>query len=143
MASDAYDDPAVEAAWLAEQRARAGEYLRAQRVPFGSVADRPAWHLAPYVALWPALGQRTGQLQYWIIVGDLPADFLPGDAAADPRGAVTAFAARWQQVARGMLEGQPHPTLQVGEGDQRATLGDLLLRRANLLAEIAREDEHW
>ena len=72
MNSDAYDDPKVEAAWLAEQRAHADEYLRTQRVPFGSVADRPAWHLAPYVALWPVLGQLTSEMQYWVIVGDLP-----------------------------------------------------------------------
>jgi hypothetical protein len=143
MTSDDYDDPSVEAAWLAKQRVRVGEYLRAQQVPFGSVADRPGWHLAPYVAVWPALGKRTGHLQYWVIVGDLPADFLPGDAAPDPRGAVAAFAARWQQLAQGMLEGRPHQTLEVGGAEQQAELGDLLLRRANLLAEFAREDEHW
>jgi len=143
MPSDDYDDPRVEAAWLAEQRAHADEYLRDQGVPFGSIADRPGWHLAPYYALWPALGKRTGQLQYWVIVGDVPADFLPGDASPDPRSAVAAFAARWQQLAQGMLEGRAHQTLEVGRAEDQAELGDLLLRRANLLAEFAREDEHW
>src|SRR5260221_527012 len=99
MNSDAYDDPKVEAAWLTEQRTHAEEYLREQRVPFGRVADRPAWHLAPYIALWPVLGPRTGEIHYWVIVGDLPADFLSADAAAQPRRAIASFAEQWVGLA--------------------------------------------
>ncbi len=143
MNSDAYDDPKVEATWLMEQRTHADQYLREQRVPFGRVADRPAWHLAPYVALWPVLGPRTGEIQYWVIVGDLPADFLSSDAAAQPRRAIASFAERWQGVARGMLEGRKHPRIEVGQPESSAELGDLLLRRANLLAEFARDDQYW
>jgi len=143
MNSDAYDDPKVEAAWLTEQRTHAEQYLREQRVPFGRVADRPAWHLAPYIALWPVLGPRTGEIQYWVIVGDLPADFLSADAAAQPRRAIASFAERWQGVARGMLEGRKHPTIEIGQLESSAELGDLLWRRANLLAEFARDDQYW
>ena len=143
MNSEAYDDPKVEAAWLGEQRARADEYLRAQRVPFGSIADRPAWHLAPYVALWPVLGRRTSEMQYWVIVGDLPADFLAADAAPEPRRAMASFAERWRGLAHGMLEGKEHPTLEIGRPETRAELGDLLRRRADLLADFARDDQYW
>src|SRR5207245_11544469 len=127
MNSDAYDDPKVEAAWLTEQRKHADQYLREQRVPFGRVADRPAWHLAPYIALWPVLGPRTGEIQYWVIVGDLPADFLSADAAAQPRRAIASFAERWQGVARGMLEGMNHQRIELGQPEGDGGLGDQLV----------------
>ena len=143
MNPDAYDDPKLEAAWLSEQRAHAGEYLRNERVPCGAVADRPAWHLAPYVALWPVLGPKSGEIQYWVVVGDLPADFLPANAAKQPRQAMAAFAERWRGVAGAMLEGRKHPRIEIGRPEDSAELGDLLLRRANLLADFARDDEYW
>ena len=143
MDPDSFDDPDVQAAWLAERRAEAHDYLRAQQVPAGRVADHPAWHLAPYVSLWQVLGDRSGLPQYWVIVGDLPADFLPADAVTSARAAVAAFAQRWLHLGSLMLEGKPHPTLEIGSPDQNRNLGDLLLRRARLLADFAREDQHW
>ncbi len=143
MNSDAYDDPKVEAAWLSAQRTHVHEYLRTERVPFGTVPDRPAWYLAPYVALWSVLGPKSGGIQYWVIVGDLPADFLPADALAQPRQAMAAFAERWRGVAGAMLEGRKHPRIEIGRPEDSAELGDLLLRRADLLAEFARDDQYW
>jgi len=78
-----------------------------------------------------------------MIVGDLPADFLPADTITSARAAVTAFAERWLRLGSLMLEGKPHPTLEIGSPDQTRKLRDLLLRRARLLADFAREDEHW
>ena len=140
---DSYDDPAIRDAWLADQRSHASEYLRVEKVTSGPIAEEPAWHLAPYVALWRVLGERSGEPQYWVIVGDLPADFLPADAIPSAREAVAAFANRWSHLGGLMRDGKSHSTLDVGSPEQRRELGDLLVRRARLLAEFAREDEHW
>jgi len=42
-----------------------------------------------------------------------------------------------------MLEGRKHPTIEIGQLESSAELGDLLWRRANLLAEFARDDQYW
>jgi len=75
--------------------------------------------------------------------GDLPADFLAADAAPEPRRAMASFAERWRGLADGMLEGKEHPTLEIGRPETRAELGDLLRRRADLLADFARDDQYW
>jgi hypothetical protein len=59
-----WEDPTIQAAWFADQRALAERYLRGQHVPFGSVEPKPAWFLAPVVAFWRALGVRSGAPVY-------------------------------------------------------------------------------
>jgi hypothetical protein len=143
MADSDWDDPEVEAAWFAEQRALAGRYLTGQRVLFGSIEREPVWSLAPYVAFWRALGERTGEPVCWVITGDLPTDFLPTDAAPTPRAAAAAFAERWRTVARYLSEGKEHPTIHVGAPQDRAGLAPLLRRRADTLHGWALKDEYW
>jgi hypothetical protein len=143
MAEPDWDDPEVEAAWFAEQRAIAERYLRGQQVLFGSIEPEPAWFVAPAVAFWRALGPRSGEPVYWVITGDLPSDFLPSDVAPTPRAAAAAFAERWRVVAGYLSEGREHPTIQVGAPQDRAGLAPMLRRRADILHEWASEDEHW
>jgi len=92
-------------------------------VPFGRVRIVPsAWHLAPYIALWLLLGPRTGEIQYWVIVGDLPATSL-GRCSRSASRAIASFAERWQGVRGGMLEGRKHPTIEIGQLESSAELG--------------------
>jgi len=143
MAEPDWDSPDIEAAWLAEQRSLAERYLRGQRVPFGRIEGEAAWSVAPYVAFWRALGDRSGEPVYWVITGDLPSDFLPSDAAPTPREAARAFAERWRSVASYLKDGKEHPTIQVGAPQDRAGLAPLLRRRADILHGWAAKDEYW
>lgn len=143
MAQPDWEDPKVEAAWFAEQRAIAEQYLRGQQALFGSIEPEPAWFVAPVVAFWRALGDRSGEPVYWVITGDLPADFLPSEVAPTPRAAAAAFAERWRVVAGYLSEGREHPTIHVGAPQDRAGLAPMLRRRADILHEWASEDEHW
>lgn len=138
-----WEDPKVEAAWFAEQRAMAEQYLRGQRALFGSIELEPAWFLAPIVAFWRALGVRTGAPVYWVITGDLPSDFLPSDVAPTPRAAAAAFAERWRTVADYLGRGEEHPTIHVGAPQDRAGLAPMLRRRADILHSWAGSDELW
>ena len=143
MADPDWDNPEVEGHWMAEQRAHAQDYLQQQRVPFGMIEPQASWSVAPYVALWRALGSRTGEPAYWVITGDLPADFIPSDAAASPRAALSAIADRWRTVGSYMQAGKDHPTIQIGTPLDRPLLADLLIRRAGILATWAADDEDW
>jgi hypothetical protein len=138
-----WEDPKIEAAWFAEQRALAEQYLRGQQALFGSIEPEPAWFVAPYVAFWRALGGRTGEPVYWVITGDLPTDFLPSDAAPTPRAAAGAFAERWRTVASYLRQGKEHPTIHVGAPQDRAGLAPLLRRRADTLHRWAANEEYW
>ena len=143
MTEPDWEDPRVEAAWFAEQRALADRYLRGQHTLFRSIEPEPAWCVVPIIAFWRAFGVRSGEPVYWVITGDLPSDFLPYDAAATPRAAAAAFAERWDIVAGYLSEGKEHPTIHVGAPQDRAGLAPMLRRRADILRKWAAEDEHW
>lgn len=139
-----YDDPDVAAQWLSDQRRHVLEYLGEQSVVHAGVAERPDWYVAPYVAVWTVNSVRSpGVAGWWVISGDLPTDYLSGGEARDARGAVSAFSARWREIAARMLGGERHPTMTVGRPEDALELGDLLQRRAELLADFASDAELW
>jgi hypothetical protein len=78
-----------------------------------------------------------------VISGDLPTDYLSGKDATDPRGALAAFAARWEEVSTYMLRGEEHPKIRIGKPKNRKELGDLLLRRARILKDWVNDDSLW
>jgi hypothetical protein len=136
-----YDDPEVEAQWLAEQRESVEHYLKEECVLHGSVASKPAWFLAPYVSIWTSDSVRyPGSVGYWIICGNLPTDYLGGDDAQTPREAIGRFANRWFEVSEYMLRGEEHPTVKIGNAENRRELGDLLRRRAEILKDWVEDD---
>ena len=47
------------------------------------------------------------------------------------------------ELSEHVLRGEPHPDVQIGTPDQWPELGELLFRRASLLAEFAAADELW
>ena len=78
MRGSHFDNPKVVARWCAEQRAYVEKYLRQNQVAHGPIAASPAWHLAPYLSVWAAESQNPpGQLGWWVICGDVPADYVP------------------------------------------------------------------
>ena len=144
MKSGEFDDPAIAAQWLAEQRERVIRYLDGQEVRHRGVAPEPEWFVAPYVSLWRVESfAKPGALGWWAISGDLPADHLSGRDALDARGALREFARQWHEVAAYMLRGKEHPTMRIGNPENREELGDLLRRRADIFIRWAEDDEIW
>jgi hypothetical protein len=144
MKNENYDDPKVEARWLAEQRAHVLRYLRAQGVRHRGVARKPAWFIAPCLAVWAVQSAaRPGWLGWWGISGDVPTDYLSGRDAGDARAALRAFSARWQEVSAYMLRGEKHPEVCIGQPEQWPELGELLARRAETMLDFADDDGLW
>ncbi len=144
LSSDDYDDPALEARWLAQQRGNVQRYLETQGVRHLGVNFDCAWFVAPYVSVWTVRSLATpGSVGWWAISGDLPTDYLSGGDATDARSALVAFARRWQEVAERMRRGEDHPDMSVGAPENRTELGDLLSRRAEVIQDWVRDDSLW
>lgn len=144
MNSDDYDDPVLEARWLAEQRANVQRYLEGESVLHGNISPEPEWFLAPYISLWTVESLKTpGSPGWWAISGDLPTDYLRAADAATARGALREFAQRWTEVSACMLRGEQHPTVKIGNEKNRQNLGDLLQQRAEILQQWANDDVMW
>lgn len=144
MSSDDFDDPAKEAAWLQSRRRQLLEYLEREGVRHGTVPHEAAWFVAPYVSVWPIMSLRApGAVGWWGIAGDLPTDYVSSTDIEDPRAALRAFAARWRDVADYMRRGEAHPEITIGEWSEWPKLSDLLRCRADLLQEIADDEEEW
>jgi hypothetical protein len=140
MSSDEPD----EDAWVLEQRRIVEEYLCRQKVDHLGVGEYPAFHVHPYVALWAVQSKKSpGDVGWWAISGDLPTDYISSSDGRHPRAALAAFAHHWQEVSGFMLRGEPHPDYSIGTPDQWPKLGDLLRRRAEILADYSADDEFW
>lgn len=139
-----YDDPAIEEVWCDARRKEAIQYLKRQNVVHGSVGEWPAWHLAPYVSIWAIESASSpGWVGWWLICGDLPADYASAESLKHPREALRAFGQRWQEAASCMARGESHPDISVGLPEEWPTLAPLLLARARSLLEWADDDELW
>lgn len=133
-----------EDSWIEAQRKHAEEHLRGQQVDHIGIGEYPAFHVHPYLALWAVQSKRSpGWIGWWVITGDLPADYISSSEGRHPRDALRAFARHWQEVSEFMLRGQKHPDYRIGTPDQWPKLGDLLQRRAQILSRHADDDEFW
>jgi hypothetical protein len=133
-----------EEIWLEAERTRAQDYLREQRVEHLGVGEYPTFQLHPYLALWAVQSKRSpGSIGWWIITGDLPADYISGSEGSHPRDALRAFARHWLEVSNFMLRGEVHPDYSIGTPDRWPKLGDLLRRRAEIIQRYADDNGIW
>lgn len=138
--------------WLVQQHAAVLGYLQAQQVSVGEVPAWPEWDCAPYVALWAAEDPADpGYVGYWILAGDssgsqaqpVPFDHLAAGDLAEPRAALAAFAKRWQQLAAQAAKGQAWQGSPQLAQPTLAAQGQQLARQAQLLAQLAADDDLW
>ena len=147
MSEPDYDDPLVEERWCTAQQKIVADYLRSQEVKHGRIGEWPAWHVAPYVSIWAIESfARPEWIGWWVICGDLPADYI---SSADvqppqhPRKAVRVFAQNWLELDKAWREGREIENTRIGDPSSREELGPLLESRAKLLMEWADDDSLW
>jgi hypothetical protein len=132
------------ALWLSEQRAAAGAFLRAGRVVQGRLDGAPAWAAPPLAVLWAVrAGEQEGRVG-WLVLGDVPADFLAAATVNEPREAVRAFAARWTAAAAAAVAGEAPPAgLDLGPRPGWSAVSRLHRQRADAFARWAADEARW
>lgn len=121
------------AEWVKEQFQRANKHLAENGVLFQSVVASESRYLVPYAAVWKIKAQDNSM--YWVISGDLPADFTPEGNAPNAREAMKYFSMMWQMKAA---------NLRAAVHDKAAQeMAQLLETRAEGLYRIQSYDELW
>ncbi|WP_156906754.1 DUF4826 family protein [Desulforegula conservatrix] len=147
MTKEDYDDPETEERWCEEQKSIVTAYLHSQGVKYGRVGDWPAWHVAPYVSIWAVESLKYPEcIGWWVISGDLPTDCISSSdikAPQHPRKAIKAMAERWLQYVDEFKKGEKPADYCIGNTDSFEELMPLLVKRANLLIEWAKDDSLW
>jgi hypothetical protein len=131
---------AEEEIWCAERRVEVAQYLIEQGLDHGTIGDRPAWHVAPYVSLWAIESLKSpGWVGWWAICGDLPTDYCSSENCRHPRLAVRTIAENWRLAVKSHKPGD----VVLKPTDLPASLAPLLAERSKLLLAWARDDDLW
>ena len=138
------DEIQPDVQWLAEQRERVLGYLEFEGVEHGGVPEDPDWFVAPYVAVWRVGSpEAPGEVGWWAISGDMPTDYISSSGAADALSAAGEFARNWRSYSEYLLRGQQHPRVAISGDARRKELGGRLWSSAELLSELAGEEDLW
>ncbi len=142
-----YDSPEIDDRWCKDQRTIVGEYLDSQRVKHGRIGEWPAWHLAPYVAVWAVESlARQEAIGWWVISGDLPTDYISTvevEPRQHPRKAVQRIAEHWLELVEAWKTDRDYQGIGISSDLSRPELAKLLESRAKLLMQWANDDSMW
>lgn len=120
--------------WVREQFQRANKHLAENGVLFDSVVVEESRYLAPYVAVWKIKSQQGKY--FWVLSGDLPADYIPFDTAEDVRSALKHFSLSWQLKAENIISTN-------GIDETQQNYAKLLADRAISLYQLSEQQELW
>ena len=120
--------------WVREQFQRANKHLAENGVLFDSVVVEESRYLAPYVAVWKIKSQQGKY--FWVLSGDLPADYIPFDTAPDVRNALKHFSLSWQLKAENI-------SATNGIDVTQQNYAKLLADRAISLYQLSEKQELW
>ncbi len=120
--------------WVREQFQKANKYLAENGILFDSVVTEESRYLEPYFAVWKL--KSLDNEYYWVISGDLPADFIPFNLAETARDAVNHFSLNWQMKAENIKRNANADATQID-------FANLLQSRAESLYKIKAADDLW
>ena len=133
-----------EEGWLRQEHEKVLAYLASQKCEHGGVAEWPAFHIDPYIALWAVQSPTApGPIAWWAISGDLPTDYMSSISGYHPRDALRHFSAEWLSVAGAMARGEAHPRTKMGTPELWPTMAPLLRSRAAILRDYADDESLW
>jgi hypothetical protein len=144
METPDYDDPEVEEEWCRIGHGEVMEYLAAEGVPHGEVADWPVWYVVPFLSVWAVESRKhPGSVGWWVIYGDLPTDYVSAGEVDHPREVLRAIAWRWKEFVDAARAGKAPDDESMDTETPKPELLDLLEGRAGLLLEMAADDDAW
>lgn len=144
-------------AWCEQQYPAIVAYVQAQQIPHGVICDWPEWDSAPYLGLWAVEDPADpGFVGHWILAGDssgsqpqpVPFDHLSAGELTEPREVLAAFAKKWTALAAKAAKGEgwsgsPQLSQSALAVPDLAQQAKQLARQAQLLAQLASDDELW
>jgi hypothetical protein len=137
--SDAEDED-----WCNRERDRVIAYLRNEGLNHGKVGNWPAWHVAPYLAVWAIESLKNpGWVGWWAISGDLPTDYTTCGPERHPREGIRDIATRWKHAAECWARNGSVDRFRIGAAEDMATIAPPLAVRAELLLSFASDDALW
>jgi len=122
------------AEWVREQFQRANKHLAEKGVLFESVVTEESQYLAPFVAIWK-IKALDGKF-FWVISGDVPADFMPYKSEKNARDALRGFSLRWQLQADNILHSGTNDKTQ-------HDFADRLIAKAEAVYDLFSNDKAW
>ncbi|MFQ6371707.1 DUF4826 family protein [Shewanella sp. YIC-542] len=122
--------------WVREQFQKANRFLAEKGIVPAKVFAEECRYLAPWVALWKLESSIPNKTSYWVIGGDLPADYVAASAAKDAREAMRYFSLTWQMKAENLRQSS-----QLDE--TQANFATLLTSRAESLYQLYSDDKFW
>lgn len=120
--------------WVREQFQRANQHLASEGVLFESVVVEESRYLAPLVAMWKIKSQQ--QEFFWVISGDVPADFIPAKVAKTARDAFRHISLKWQLKAEGVMA-------SADNDPQAKQLAEHLISKAETLYTLYEDEKLW
>jgi len=128
------NNPEELSAWVREQFQKANKHLAEKGILFESVMTEHSRYLAPYAAVWRIRAQDKHS--YWVVSGDLPADAIPLEAAADAQEAMKRFSYAWQINAENIMRADT-----VDQTEE--AFATLLREKAEMLYSLATDKKIW
>ncbi|MBO1270152.1 DUF4826 family protein [Shewanella sp. 4t3-1-2LB] len=133
---DAATQEAQRTQWVREQFQKANRFLAEKGIVPAKVFTEECRYLAPLVALWKLESSMPSKKTYWVIGGELPADFVEVSAAKDARDAMRHFSLTWQMKAESLLQSRSLDATQ-------EKFARLLISRAESLYQLHSDDNFW
>lgn len=132
----------TEQQWVDKERGVALGYCSRKELNVTSFIDNESAILPPYLAIW-LVESKSDKEKYWVISGDLPLDHIPAKLAKNPREVVRYFSLGWQLKAQRLITSLQAGQPQLGDPGKQTNFANLLVSRAEMLAELAENDKIW
>ncbi|PCJ48508.1 MAG: DUF4826 domain-containing protein [Gammaproteobacteria bacterium] len=136
------DPQMTEQQWIQKEAGAVLGYCSSKGLQVTDFINDKSAILPPFVAVWLVLSKQTNE-KYWVISGDLPIDHIPFKIAKAPREALRHFSLGWQLKADRLLASIEEAQPQLNDAGKQTEFADLLISRAEMLAELIQNDEMW
>ncbi|MCL1126792.1 DUF4826 family protein [Shewanella surugensis] len=123
--------------WIQTQFQKANKFLAEKGILPSKVHPESSRYLAPFVAIWKIESKKPIKQTFWVMSGDLPADYVDINVAATARDALRHFSMVWQMKAENIRQ-----STLINDPTQ-AKFAQLLVSRAESLYQIHNDDKLW
>ncbi|MCL1094825.1 MULTISPECIES: DUF4826 family protein [Shewanella] len=133
----AQDQEALRQEWIRTQFQKANKFLAEKGIMPNKVYADESRYLAPFVAIWKMDSKKPAKQTFWVMSGDLPADYVDVNVAATARDAIRHFSMMWQMKAENIQRSG------LTKDPAQAQFAELLISRAEGLYKMQADDKIW